>query len=99
MSTVVAGVDVGTLSVRVSLFDSERGRLGFGTAEYPLHRKNEDPDYATQSHTDHMQALVLATRKALRSSGVDGQHMPAMALDTAGSSVVPGGKVGVPLVE
>ncbi len=97
MSTVVAGVDFGTLSVRVSLFDSERGRLGFGTAEYPLHRKNEDPDYATQSHTDHMQALVLATRKALRSSGVDGQHMPAMALDTTGSSVIPVGKELVPL--
>jgi L-ribulokinase len=70
MSTIVAGVDFGTLSVRVSLFDSERGRLGFGTAEYPLHRKNEDPDYATQSHADHMEALVLATRKALQLGGM-----------------------------
>ena len=54
MSTVVAGVDFGTLSVRVSIFDSEKGRLGSGVAEYPLHRKSEDPDYATQSHADHM---------------------------------------------
>ena len=43
MSTVVAGVDFGTLSVRVSIFDSEKGRLGAGTAEYPLHRKKSDP--------------------------------------------------------
>src|SRR6266567_3894256 len=97
MSTIVAGVDFGTLSVRVSLFDSERGRLGFGTAEYPLRRKNEDPDYATQSHADHMEALVLATRKALRSSGVDGQQVASIALDTTGSSVIPLGKGLVPL--
>jgi L-ribulokinase len=97
MSTIVAGVDFGTLSVRVSLFDSERGRLGFGTAEYPLHRKNEDPDYATQSHADHMEDLVLATRKALRSSGVDGQQVDSIALDTTGSSVIPVGKGLVPL--
>jgi L-ribulokinase len=97
MSTVVGGVDFGTLSVRVSLFDSERGRLGSGTAEYPLHRKKEDPDYATQSHEDHMDGLVLATRKALQSAGVDGQTVSSMALDTTGSSVVPVGKALVPL--
>jgi len=65
MSTVVAGVDFGTLSVRVSLVDSERGPLGSGTAEYPLHRKKEDPDFATQRHADHMDALVLAMHKAV----------------------------------
>ena len=97
MSTIVAGVDFGTVSVRVSLFDSERGRLGVGTAEYPLHRKNEDPDYATQSHADHMEALVQATRKALRSSGVDGRHVASLALDTTGSSVIPVSKGLVPL--
>jgi L-ribulokinase len=42
--TIVAGVDFGTLSVRVSIMDSERGRLGTALAEYPLHRRREDPD-------------------------------------------------------
>ena len=51
---IVAGVDFGTLSVRVSLVDSERGLLESAIAEYPLHRKREDPEYATQSHDDHM---------------------------------------------
>ena len=41
---IVAGVDFGTLSVRVSIFDSERGIACLGaSAEYPLHRKREDP--------------------------------------------------------
>ena len=44
---IVAGVDFGTLSVRVSIVDSERGLLRSAVAEYPLHRKREDPEYAT----------------------------------------------------
>jgi L-ribulokinase len=86
---VVAGVDFGTLSVRVSLFDSEKGRLGSATADYPLHRKHEDPDHATQSHADHMAALVKACQAALVNAGVDGQSVEAIALDTTGSTVVP----------
>src|SRR5690242_14998920 len=87
--SIVAGVDFGTLSVRVSLFDDKRGRLGAGTADYPLHRRKDDPDHATQSHRDHMNALVEATRKALAGAGVDGSAVEAIALDTTGSSVVP----------
>src|SRR3954451_17080296 len=89
MSIVVAGADFGTLSVRVSIFDNEKGRLGSGVAEYPLHRKKEDPDYATQSHTDHMAALATATRAAIEAAGVDGKAIEAIALDTTGSSVIP----------
>jgi len=99
MSTVVAGVDFGTLSVRVSIFDSEKGRLGAATADYALHRKRNDPDYATQSHSDHMQALVSAMRTALKASGVDGSAIRALALDTTGSSVVPVGESFEPLDE
>jgi L-ribulokinase len=86
---IVAGVDFGTLSVRVSILDSERGRLGTAVEEYPLHRKREDPDYATQAHEDHMRALAAATRKAVASAGISGDRVEAIALDTTGSSVVP----------
>ena len=99
MSTVVAGVDFGTLSVRVSLFDSERGRLGFGIAEYPLHRKRDDPDFATQSHQDHMAALVQAMGKALQSARIGGEQIKSIALDTTGSSVIPVGRNLAPLDE
>ena len=90
--TVVAGVDFGTLSVRVSIVDAERGRLGSGTAEYPLARSKQDPDFATERHADHMSALALATRRALADAGVGGADVRALAIDTTGSSVVPVGE-------
>ena len=86
---VVAGVDFGTLSVRVSIVDSDRGLLASATAEYPLHRRREDPEFATQSHTDHMSALAAATKSAVHRAGVEGTAVQALALDTTGSSVVP----------
>jgi L-ribulokinase len=94
---IVAGVDFGTLSVRVSIVDSREGRLGSGVAEYPLHRKKEDPDHATQSHADHMRALAEATRQALAAARVGGGQIEALALDTTGSSVIPVGENLEPL--
>jgi L-ribulokinase len=87
--SVVAGVDFGTLSVRVSIFDSAKGRLGAGAAEYPLLRKKEDPDHATQRHADHMQALAEATHRAIDAAGIDGNAIEAIALDTTGSTMIP----------
>ena len=95
--SIVAGVDFGTLSVRVTLLDSERGRLSTASAEYPLKRKREDPDYATQSHADQMDALVRATRKALEEAEIRGGQVEAIALDTTGSSVIPVGENLEPL--
>ena len=86
---IVAGVDFGTLSVRVSIVDSERGILASAISEYPLHRKREDPEFATQSHEDHMRALADATRKAVTAAGISGDQVQSIALDTTGSSVVP----------
>ena len=86
---IVAGVDFGTLSVRVTLVDSARGRLGTASAEYPLARKREDPDYATQSHQDQMESLVKAMRQACEQAKVSGSSVEAIAIDTTGSSVIP----------
>jgi len=97
--SVVAGVDFGTLSVRVSIVDSERGVLASAISEYPLHRKREDPEYATQSHEDHMRALAAATREAVKQAGIAGDQVEAIALDTTGSSVIPVGKDLKPLGE
>src|SRR6185436_304564 len=88
---VVAGVDFGTLSVRVSIVDSAGGRIGSGVAEYELRRIPSDPDHATQGHADHMAALVTATGKALADAGVPGSAVEAIAIDTTGSSVIPVG--------
>ena len=86
---IVAGIDFGTLNVRVSLFDNERGRLGSATANYPLCRKKENPDHASQRHEDHMAALVSAMRDALKVADVNGHDVAAMAIDTTGSTVIP----------
>src|SRR5690349_15864199 len=96
---IVAGVDFGTLSVRVSIVDSEQGLLQSAIAEYPLHRKREDPEYATQSHEDHMHALAAATKEAVKKAGISGDQIQAIALDTTGSSVIPVNKDMQPLGE
>ena len=95
--SIVAGVDFGTLSVRVSIFDSQKGKLGSGTASFELHRRRDDPDYATQSHADHMTSLVEATRAAIESADIDGRAIESIAIDTTGSSVIPVGEGLVPL--
>src|ERR1700689_391713 len=87
--TIAAGVDFGTLSTRVTLLDSERGRLGTASAGYPLHRKREDPDFATQSHADQMAALTAAMHEVLKQTAISGDQIEAIALDTTGSSVIP----------
>jgi L-ribulokinase len=95
--TIVAGVDFGTLSVRVTLVDSRKGPIGTASASYPLHRRRDDPNFATQSHEDQMAALTAATRDALKSTGVDGGAVAAIALDTTGSTIVPVNEAFEPL--
>lgn len=86
---IVAGIDFGTLSVRVSLVDSERGRLASASAAYPLLRRKDDPDYAAQRAEDHLAALTTAMRAALRAAGLAGGEVAALAVDTTGSTIMP----------
>ena len=95
--TLVAGVDFGTQSVRVSIVDHLEGVVGFATSEYPIKRDRADPDFATQSHEAHMHALVEAMHGALASAGTAGAAIKALALDTTGSTVVPLGQGLEPL--
>src|SRR5260370_13092748 len=89
---VVVGVDFGTLSVRASIVDRERGCRSSATPEYPLPRKREHPEHAPQSYEDHMRALGAATKEVVRKSGFPADQILAIALDTTGSSVIPVGK-------
>src|SRR5439155_5653314 len=97
MTAIVAGVDFGTQSVRVSIVDSEAGAIGAGVVEYPVLRDTRDPDFATQSHDAHMRALVKAMHAALEDAGVKGEEIRAIALDTTGSTVIPVGEGLEPL--
>jgi L-ribulokinase len=95
--SIVAGIDFGTLSVRFSIFDSERGRLGTGVAAYPLLRRQDDPDYAAQRHADHLRALISAAGQAIAAARIDGRQIEALGIDTTGSTVVPVGEKLEPL--
>ena len=86
---IVAGIDFGTLSVRVSLVDPARGRLGTATHGYSLTRKKEDPDHATQRHADHLLALEKAMHAALVAAGINGRDVAALAVATTGSTIIP----------
>jgi len=97
--TVVAGVDFGTLSVRVTLVDSDKGPIGTASASYPLHRRRDDPNFATQAHGDQMTALAEACRVALECTGAGADAVAAIAVDTTGSSVIPVGDGLEPLDE
>ena len=88
---VVAGVDFGTQSVRVSIVDSVHGPIGTGVVEYPVIRNRADPDFATQSHAAHMDALAGAMRLALAEAGISGRDVLSIAVDTTGSTVIPVG--------
>ena len=79
--------------------DSERGLIESAIAEYPLHRKRDDIEYATQSHDDHMRALASATREALKKATVAGDQVQAIGLDITGSSEIPVGRNLQPLGE
>ena len=48
---IVAGVDFGTLSVRVSIVDSRRGMLASAVSEYPLHRQKNIPPIMPPNRT------------------------------------------------
>jgi L-ribulokinase len=86
---IVAGIDFGTQSVRVSLVDSQRGRLASVAAPYPVLRLEHDPDAAMQRHEDHVAGLIAAMKAAIAAAKVDGAMIEALAVATTGSTVVP----------
>jgi len=77
--SVVAGVDFGTLSVRVSLFDKHERRLGCAIAHYPLNRSDRDHTFATLSHSAEMDALIVVTREGLTSCRLNETDLSALA--------------------
>lgn len=86
---IVAGVDFGTLSVRVTLMDSDNGSVLAGaSAGYELKRSAATPLMGAQSHDDHMAGLASAMQEALQKAGIAGSEVRALAIDTTGSSVV-----------
>ena len=86
--TIVAGIDFGTASVRVSVYEVGYGLRGLSTSPIVTHRLRRDPLLATQRHADHLKALESAFAGALAASRVPGHAIAALGVSTTGSTVV-----------
>ncbi|HRO02576.1 MAG TPA: FGGY family carbohydrate kinase, partial [Terricaulis sp.] len=80
MNGVVIGVDGGTESLRVTVFDLRGRELGAAHSPYVTHFPA--PSQAEQSPQDWWRALCVALPEAMRKSGVSGQAIRAITLDT-----------------
>jgi len=91
------GIDLGTSSVKVLLATETGQILGWGSAEYPIHRPQ--PGWAEQYPDDWWQATVTAVRQALASVrdtpvsvsavGLSGQMHGTVLLGQAGQLLAP----------
>jgi FGGY-family pentulose kinase len=82
----VLGVDVGTEGVRVGVFDLEGTPLAFASEPYEL--RHPRPGWAEQDPDAWWSALVAATRRAVRSSGVPPAAIRALSAGATSCTVV-----------
>ena len=98
--SVVAGVDFGTLSVRISIFDKVRGKLGSAVAEYPLHSSASDPapqDAVARrpdgrAHPRHARGRARQRHRWPARSSPSRSTPPAPASSSVGEGLVPLGE-------
>jgi sugar (pentulose or hexulose) kinase len=82
----VLGVDFGTESVRVGIFDLTGRPVTFAAETYPLYHPR--PGWAEQQPDAWWQAFVTATRRALAQSGVPGAAIAGIGADCTSCTVV-----------
>jgi FGGY-family pentulose kinase len=80
------GIDGGTESVRVGIFDREGTPLAFGGEEYSL--KHPRPGWAEQDPDEWWSSLVAAVKRAISESGVSAEEIAGISLDATASTVV-----------
>lgn len=83
------GVDGGTESLRVGIFDETGTPLVYGSSHYPSHFPA--PSWAEQHPSDWWRALCDATQQVVadaQKQGINPQDIAGMALDTTCCSVV-----------
>ena len=108
-SSLVVGVDFGTLSARaVVVRASDGAELGSGVGEYahgaiertlPSTREALPPDWALQDPADWRSALGTAVRAALRDAGADPSSVVGIGTDFTACTVLPVLRDGTPLCE
>jgi D-ribulokinase len=91
-SKYVLGVDVGTVSARAGLFDTEGHLVGRGEHAIELHRPA--PDFVEQSSDDIWRAVAEAAQEARRTAGVPAASVVAIGFDATCSLVAIDGHGG-----
>lgn len=92
---LLMGIDAGTESVRVGLFDLTGKEVGVGVTEYQtFHPK---PGWAEQDPREWWSALVESTKKALSKSKASKEDVIGISLDATSCSVVLCKNDGTPL--
>ncbi|HXV43691.1 MAG TPA: FGGY family carbohydrate kinase, partial [Anaerolineae bacterium] len=75
----VIGIDFGTESVRVGIFDQAGQPVAFASQEYPLYHPH--PGWAEQKPDEWWAALVKATRAVLDKSGIAKEEIVGLGAD------------------
>ncbi len=80
------GMDGGTESVRVGVFDHEGTPVGFASCTYAL--KHPRPGWAEQNPDEWWSSLVMAVREVMRESGIAPQEIAGISVDSTTCTVV-----------
>ncbi len=91
----VIGIDVGTQSLRVMVFDLAGRPLGSASQAYPTH--HDRVSWAEQEAADWWQAAVVCTRAALAEAGTPAASVAALSVDSTSCTVLPVQRDGTPL--
>jgi FGGY-family pentulose kinase len=82
----VLGIDFGTESVRVGVFDPAGEPRVFASHAYPL--RHPHPGWAEQRPEEWWPALVAATRRAVAESGIAAEEIVGLGADCTSCTVV-----------
>jgi ribulose kinase len=80
------GIDFGTESVRVGIFDSEGAPVIFRGVEYET--RHPRPGWAEQDPDEWWSCLVASSRGAVEASGLSPEEIAGISVDATGSTVL-----------
>lgn len=80
------GIDMGTSSVKVGLFDLKGNSIAFADESYPLYTPSSG--WAEQKTEEWWIAICRATRRVVKESGIDRSCIIGMSVDTTCCTVI-----------
>lgn len=91
----VIGIDVGTQSLRVMVFDLAGRPKGSAAQSYPTHY--DRVSWAEQEPNDWWAAAATCCRQAMAEAGVDAAEVVGLSVDSTSCTVLPVKRNGMPL--